>query len=71
MSGAANLALSSKRSRYASLAVNYDISPCLFLITNKSEEIELLTGLFYCQLREQADCQKSMIRLHSCEKFCL
>ena len=61
----------SKRSRYASLAVNYDLSPCLFLITNKSEEIELLTGLFCCQLREQADCQKSMIRLRTCEKFCL
>ena len=63
--------LPSKRSRYASLAVNYDLSPCLFLITNKSEEIELLTGLFCCQLREQADCQKSMIRLRTCEKFCL
>ena len=66
----ASQVLSSKRSSYASLAVNYD-SPCLFLITNKSDEIELLTGQFCCPLREQADCQKSMIRLRTCEKFCL
>ena len=58
-------------SNYASLAVNYGLSPCLFLITNKSEEIAwLLTGLFCCQLREQADCQKSMIRLRTWEKIC-
>ena len=29
---------------------------------NEREDIELLTGLFCCQLREQADCKKSMIR---------
>ena len=58
--------LSLKRSRYASLAVNCDLSPCLFLIT-KVKKIELLTGwiVFLPVLRKQADCKTSMIRLRT------
>ena len=42
--------------------MNYEVSPCPFLITDKSEEIELLTGLFCCQFREQTDCRGPTIR---------